>query len=653
MIDVSAPWSDQERAAWAPPERLSGSEWAERYHMLPRRGTAEPGPYRLDRTPYVRGILDALTDEEHTEVVLCKGVQIGGTELGKAAIGCWIDQGEGDPILLTLPNQKAAEAYIVERIQPLLEIPRLARYVTSRTYDVRKDQIDLVHMSIHLAWSGSPQTMASRAIRYAVSDEVDKAQDTAKEAASLDLVRDRLVTFGHRAKHFILSTPTTTLGPIWVAFESTADKRYFHVPCPHCGAAQRLVWEQVRWDGREDTLAGADTFSPERALQLADDLLSGRAAAWYECAHCGDAIEERDRMPAVEAGEWVSVLGPNPVSRRVAFHISALYSPWVSFGRLVSEYLRAVAEDDMRNFRNAFLALPQEDGPICKREEDVFTARAKLHRPGIVPEWATIVTAGADTQARNGHPYWVYTVRAWGPRFRSRLIAAGIATTPEELARLTVDARFPVEGAPGLHVSPLICCVDSGGAAELIDGNTTWTVYQMSRRDPGRMIAVKGHGGSTRPDRKIQTRQIMYQPPGAPTPPVPVLLHVLDVEFFKDRLYSLIYDEDGALWEESDCLPPGYAAQMTAEEKARVKVGARKVEVRWVNNTRQRTDYWDASVYCLAAAHMVRADERRAAREAARPRPSPPPRHTDAPSYDRPRPRFAASGRSGWISRRR
>lgn len=629
-IDLSAVWTDEERAAWSPPERLSASAWSERFHVLPRRGTAEPGPYRLDRTPYVREILDTLGDTQHTEVVLCKGAQVGGTEIAKAIIGYWID-GDGDSIIVTLPSQKAAEAYIQERIQPLLESPRLRRYVTDRSYDIRRDQIDLSHMSIFCGWSGSAQSLASRSCRFAISDEVDKSQDLVKEAAALDLIRDRLITFGHRAKHFILSTPTTSDGPIWAKFQSTADKRYYHVPCPHCGTSQRLVWEQVRWEGY------GQEKPDDQLLSLADDLLSGRARAWYECAHCHEAVEEHHRMRAVEAGEWVSVLGPNPISVSVAYHISALYSPWVSFGRLVSEYLRAFVAHDTRNFRNAFLGLPQEDGPITRRTGDIFTPRSKLHRAGLVPDWATILTAGADTQAKSGHPYWVWVVRAWGPKYRSRLIAAGRAHSPEDLVRSTVDARFPVEG--GGFLSPTIVCVDAGGGSELVDGNTTWTVYQIARREPGRVIPVKGHGGRTRPDRMIRAVNIMYQPPGVPSPPIPVLLHVLDTETLKDRLDGLIYSEDETLWEESDCLPDNYVSQMTAEEKTRVKLGKRS-EVRWVNNTRGRSDWWDASVYCLAAAHMVRADERQQRRPAA-PKPQPQaPRYREGQrlSIDRSRP---------------
>ncbi|MCO5167865.1 MAG: phage terminase large subunit family protein [Planctomycetes bacterium] len=620
-----APWTEVERAAWSPPERLSPSAWGERYHVVPLRGSAEPGPYRLDRTPYIRGILDVAGDTEHTEVILCKPVQVGGTEAVKVLVGYWVDTGDGAPIMVCLPDQKAAEAYLRERIQPLLETPRLARYLTPSSYDVRRDQIDLVHCSIHLAWTGSPQTMASRAIRFAVSDETDKAQDT--EARALDLIRDRLLTFGPRSKHFILSSPTTSDGPIWREFQATADKRYYHVPCPHCGTSQRLVWEQVRWERRELDLEG------DLALALEDELACGRARAWYECSSCQEPIEEGDRMRIIERGEWVSVLGPDPVSRRVAFHLSALYSPWVSFGALAAEFLRASRQDDLRNFRNGFLGLPQETAPLTRRTEDVFTPRAAGRRAGVVPSWATLLTAGADTQASGLRAWWAWVVRAWGPRYRSRLVAAGRADSAEELIRCTVDARFQREDGSGFE-RPLIVAVDAGGGAELLaDGNTTWLVYQLARSDPGRVIPVKGYGGTNKPLKLIQARAVHYQPPAGNSPPIPTLLHVLDTEGLKDKLYGLIYGDDDTMWEESDCLPPGYATQMTAEEKTRVGLGKRP-QVRWINPTRSRTDWWDATVYCLAAAHMVRADER-----ATRSPPSPARARPEAEEERRSRPR--------------
>lgn len=578
---------------------MTVSEWGERYRVLPRRGTAEPGRLDMDRTPYMREILDMLGDDVHQEVGVVKGAQVGGSEGAKTAIGYWVDT-SADSVLLVLPDQKTAEEHVTERIQPMLREPRMARWLTDRSHDVRKGQISLVHTTIYIGWSGSPQSTASRAIRFAVYDETDKAIGHAKEAGTADLIRDRLLTYGHRSKFFQLSTPTVKGGPIWQAWLSTADRRTYHVPCPHCGVYQQLEWEHVRWEERQET-------DDELLLRIADRLLSGGLEAWYECQGCHGKITEAERMGAVKRGRWVSELGDDPVSARVMFHISALYSPWVTLARTVSEYLRGKAGHDLRNFYNSFLGLPSEEylgGP----DETVLSGRRGA--PAfMVPRWATVLTAGADTQAKAGVPYWYWVVRAWGPNLKSRLVAWGRAATRSELMRSTVDATFPVDGGHR-SMSPIVVCVDSGGAVDLADGqdgSTTDLVYDMARKDPSRVIPIKGHGGRNKPDRLIRASNVDYQMPGGA--PSQVLLHTLDTEGLKDIISRLIRAEDPVLWEESAAADGTYLKHMTAEEKTRVRIG-QVFQVRWVNNTRRRNDLWDASVYCLAAAKMVRADER-------------------------------------------
>jgi len=40
--------------ALLPPPKESISQWADKYRVLPSKGSAEPGRWRTDRTPYLR-----------------------------------------------------------------------------------------------------------------------------------------------------------------------------------------------------------------------------------------------------------------------------------------------------------------------------------------------------------------------------------------------------------------------------------------------------------------------------------------------------------------------------------------------------------------------------------------------------------------------
>ena len=62
----------------APREPLTMIEWAERYRMLSREENPDyEGPFRLDNTPILRGILAALSARGVRRAVVQKSAQIG------------------------------------------------------------------------------------------------------------------------------------------------------------------------------------------------------------------------------------------------------------------------------------------------------------------------------------------------------------------------------------------------------------------------------------------------------------------------------------------------------------------------------------------------------------------------------------------------
>ena len=55
--------------AW-PSERIGVAQWSERSIILSAKDSAEPGPYRVDRTPYARDPMDALSQHSPVEEVV-------------------------------------------------------------------------------------------------------------------------------------------------------------------------------------------------------------------------------------------------------------------------------------------------------------------------------------------------------------------------------------------------------------------------------------------------------------------------------------------------------------------------------------------------------------------------------------------------------
>ena len=113
------------REAWfqgiAPDATLTVSEWSDRHRILSSRGASEAGPYRTNRTPYMRGIMDALgPGDPARRVVFMKAAQVGATEAGNNWIGFVMHQAPG-PFLAVQPNVDLAKRLSQQRLDPLIE----------------------------------------------------------------------------------------------------------------------------------------------------------------------------------------------------------------------------------------------------------------------------------------------------------------------------------------------------------------------------------------------------------------------------------------------------------------------------------------------------------------------------------------------------
>ena len=116
-LEIERAW----REGLRPDPRLTVSEWAERYRMLSTKESAEPGRWRNARTPYLREIMDCLSPASPVErVVLMKGAQVGGTELGLNWVGYAIHHAPG-PMMIVWPTTEMAQRNSKHRIDPLIE----------------------------------------------------------------------------------------------------------------------------------------------------------------------------------------------------------------------------------------------------------------------------------------------------------------------------------------------------------------------------------------------------------------------------------------------------------------------------------------------------------------------------------------------------
>ena len=90
--DILRAW----RRGTRPDADLTVSEWADAHRWLSSRASAEPGRYRTARTPYLRGIMDALSPSHPAQrISFMKAAQVGATEAGNNWIGFVIHHAPG------------------------------------------------------------------------------------------------------------------------------------------------------------------------------------------------------------------------------------------------------------------------------------------------------------------------------------------------------------------------------------------------------------------------------------------------------------------------------------------------------------------------------------------------------------------------------
>ena len=603
--------AEEIRRAWlaglAPDPVQTVSQWADRHRMLSSRGAAEAGPYRTARTPYMRGIMDALSPSDPARrVVFMKSAQVGATEAGNNWLGFCIHRAPG-PFLLVQPTTELAKRLSQQRVDPLIEeSPALRDLVApSRARDSGNTVLSKRFPGGVLLITGANSAVGLRSMpaRNVFLDEVDAYPgDLDGEGDPIKLAEARTISFGHRAKLFLASTPTITgLSRIEREWE-LSDQRRYHVPCPHCGALQWLKFERLRWErGRPET-------------------------AVYVCEACDEAFEERHKTWFMEPGngaDWMPTAEPEvaAAARRggiVGFHISGLYSPlgWQSWPGIAEQWEASQGNDSaLKTVKNTILGETWQERGEAPDWQRLYERR-ELFDLGTVQEGALVLTAGADVQRdRIEVDVW-----GWGRDVRSwlvdHIVLEGDTARVEvwdELSKL-LGETWPHAGGARMALARL--AIDTG------DGGTTDAVYSWVRAaGQGQVVAVKGVGGFDRArpvdgpsfvevnerGRKIRRGVQLWK----------VTSSVFKAETYRYLRLRAPTDEEleaGGAWPAGYVhLPRGgltaeWVKQLTAEQLVTIRDKRRGHQRLEWQQTRERNEALDCRVYARAAAWLMGID---------------------------------------------
>ncbi|MFG1246785.1 terminase gpA endonuclease subunit [Xanthobacter flavus] len=489
-------------AASRPVDDLTISEWSDRHRMVSAEsGSPWPGKFRTSRVPYLREPQDCLHPDHPARRVTARWA----AQLGKStAIENWfcyiVDQAPGS-MMIVLPTLEEATKFNRVKLQPTIEAtPRVEHKVLP--VNSRDEQGSTTAFKkfaggfCQIVNAGSSKGLQMVSIKYLAMDEVTGyPRDVDGRGSPRDQARARQKMYGDLAKEWQGSTPGISGDCAISADFEAGDRRYFYVPCPHCGTFQPLT---------PDALRGPDA---EAGL-----------GAHFRCLACDEPILDGHKLPMLEGGVWIAtrvpegddpvpaILKPEQVAAwacppcegrcrdwQPSYHLWAAYAPRERFAEIWNRW--QLAEGDttkLRTFYQQDLALPYDPGGVTVDwERIVEAARTHVFPARVLPPTAGLIVSAADVQSY-GIKWVAYAIGPLGQRW-------------------LID-RDVFEGSPSESDEPWIGLADAlgrtyptaGGAAKGIDisgvdsGFATNRVYLFCAGRPN-VYALDGRAGSGLP----------------------------------------------------------------------------------------------------------------------------------------------------------
>ncbi len=459
-----------------PPSDDSVSEWADHNRIIVGKSAPEPGPWRTDRAPYQKEIMDSFSDRGIRDITMMFCAQAGKTNLIMNMMGYVIDI-KPSSCLFVMPRDDDIISFSKERLTPTIEATPVLNEKVYGGNDSTLLYKNFPGGFIAMAGAMSPAGLKSRPIENLFMDEIDGYPPSAGvEGDPVSLARKRTQNYPF-AKRVLTSTPT-------VKQTSRIYKEFLHgtreeweVQCAHCGEYSQIIFDDIQFKKTESVdINGGKEYEVESAV-------------WC-CPKCHGIMQEYEvkRAPA----KWVAY-NPKALSQgHRSFHLNAFISPWSDWKDECKKFLDAKDDPEMlKTFYNLELGLPFERKESTTLPDILYARRE--HYNAEVPNGVLIIAIGVDTQDDR----FEYEVRGWGRDEESWGIQYGVIPgSPREdstwaLLDDVIDRKWHMEN--GKTMQALVTFVDAGG--HFYDAVTE----RCAERRMKRVFPIRGDNKDTGP----------------------------------------------------------------------------------------------------------------------------------------------------------
>jgi hypothetical protein len=552
----------------------------------------QPGPFRVESTPYLIPILRALQDPEIKTIVVQGNVQSGKSmvlELWSA----FVPARTPGPMLLLQDIDLNAQDWQQTRLRPLWDNTPATR---DRISEIDRNKWHTTQFERNITWvlgANNERNLQRRSIRFLGGDECWQwPKGHLKQALA------RRTAFEWQGKSVFVSQGGVDGDEFTELFNST-DRGEWNFKCVSCNQRQPFEWVQIKYPDAAKTPTGWDL-----------DMV--RANTTYECKFCKHQHLDRNSVRAemVRDPEYVP-MNPSAPKDRKGFHFNALSMLWgLSWGDLAVECIEAAQsfdsggdESKRRDFKMKRLALPWSDEPDDGGGEvlpsgylmgeqwldEAANINGKVQPPPFTKEqmdnvnFARLRFMSVDVQRKG----FYCLVRSWSHDGKSRLIWWGYVDTWEQVRAEQVRHE----------VAPIFTFVDSGDGPNMEEVYRNCATYGWN--------ATKGSGNTDFP-WKVQTPygiKMAYRP-YAPAKVVQVgkqscRMFMFSNLILKDTLTRLrraghhTYSQDAG---------DEYRKMMQSEHRTRTEAG----KPIWVQIGDRPNHIWDCETIGILPALMAR-----------------------------------------------
>jgi len=572
-----------------PADPMTVDQWADRHRILSTKGSAEPGPWRTDRTPYLREPMQCLSPSSPwRRVVLMFGSQMGKTEVVLNWLGAIIHLWPA-PTLLVQPTLDMAKRLNRQRLEPLLrETPVLSDLIAPARARDSGNTMFLKEFRgglFVLTGANSGSGLQSMPAAYLLADEVSSYPFEADDKGDpLENAEARTSTFP-MGKVLITSTPGTRgMCRITSEYESRSDRRQLAVLMPCCGSLEVLRWrEHMKWDKPE-----GEVFA--------------------QCPACGERVSEHHKTTMLAGHQWQATAKGDGIT--AGFHAPGWYAPagWTSWEQIRDEFLRAKHDPLLlKGWVNKRAADAYEDQAVAKINAEGLMARAQAETfsSGTCPEGVVLLLMAVDTQDTwlettvwgfgRGEEMW----RIWHQKIEGSPAEADVWEQIDSIRK----TEWPMEGGGTLTVRH--CGVDTGG-------HFTQEAYEYCRqRAREGVVALKGSstkaapalGKGSRVDVNARGQTIKRG----------LTLYQVGGDTLKRTIYARLKRDSpgpGAIHLPND-VTEEYMQGLTCERLVPKMVKGFQV-LGWENPSGARNEPLDLTVYSLAILELVKRRYNRA-----------------------------------------